>query len=206
LLARGSDINGPGTSSSSRNPNKLVPTRVCDACTLELPAENLFLQHQRPLLLQGEVFKKAGGFMSSFSTKLSRLSLTADEFSLFVQTGKDHSSFSDGTDQRMTLAFGEIEDIRITKLTRLEILQTDGKVMSLEADTAATACGWEVALKAAASRAKQGSLKNRIELERRQRVESNRRGEEEEKKREYMTQKREVARQEREALRSKYKR
>jgi len=208
LLARG-DTNGPGSSSSSsssKDPNKLVPTRVCDACTLELPAENHFLQFQRPLLLQGEVFKKAGGFLASFSTKLARLSLTADEFSLFVQTGKDTAAFGNGTDERMTLAFGEVEDVRTTKLTRLEILQTDGKVMALDADTAATARSWEAALKVAASRAKLGSLKNRIELERRQRVEGNRRGEEEEKKREFMAQKREVARQERDAIRSKYKR
>ena len=208
LLARGSDINGPGTSSTGtgRDPNKLVPTRVCDACTLELPAENQFLHTQRPLLLQGEVFKKVGGFLASFSARLSRLSLTADEFSLLVQTGKDSSAFSDGTDQRSTVVLGEVEEVRITKLTRLEIEQTDGEVLALEADTAATVRNWEAALKVAVSRAKQGSLKNRIELERRQRIENNRRGEEQEKKNEYMAQKREVARQERDALRNKYKR
>ena len=183
-----------------------MPTRVCDACTLELPAENQFLHTQRPLLLQGEVFKKVGGFLASFSAKLSRLSLTADEFSLLVQTGKDSSAFSDGTDQRSTVVLGEVEEVRITKLTRLEIEQTDGEVLALEADTAATVRSWEAALKVAVSRAKQGSLKNRIELERRQRIENNRRGEEQEKKNEYMAQKREVARQERDALRNKYKR
>ena len=201
LLARGINIDGPdGPNPIYSDPNKLA--RVCDTCFAEIPEENEFLQLQRPALLQGETFTQRGAFLGFFS-QLSRLSLTTDEFSLLVQTAKDQRAFANGTDQRETLALGEIDDIRTNKLLRLELVFANGKVMELEAASAVVHM-WEAALKVAIRRAKQGSLKNRIELERRKRIEATRRGEEEERKKEAMTQKREAAKQERDAIRKKY--
>jgi len=185
------------------------PVRVCDNCCKEIPDENHFLQVQRPLLLRGALFTKST--MLGMSQALVRMVLTVDGYSLVMDSGKSLADFepgsaSAGSLKRKLVALSELDTCDMgKKLTHLEISMVTGKSYTFEADTSATVQAWISGLKAAAARAKVGSLKTKVELERRQKKESARRNEDNRKKYEEQVAKRHKHQEERTALRDKYR-
>jgi hypothetical protein len=187
---------------------------VCNQCFAEIPEENHYLQVYRPVLLRGEMFTSAGGFLG-LSSLFSRLHLTADGFSIVHEVGKSAADFdgsqlnAEGVNPRLNLsviALGDIENVEMTKLTKFCISLADGAPITLNSDTASTAGVWVEALRAACARAKQGSLKTRVELARRQKKEALRRFADAERRAETQNAKRAEVKAEADKLRQKYKR
>ena len=188
------------------------PVRVCDKCCKDIPDENHFLQVQRPLLLRGALFTKST--MLGMSQALVRMLLSYDGFSLIMDSAHSlaelneaNSSGGPGSNvKRKLVALSELDTCDMgKKLTQLEINMVTGKTYTLEADTSATVQAWLSALKAAAARAKIGSLKTKVELERRQKKEAVRRNEDNRKKYDEQVAKRHKHQEERSALRDKYR-
>jgi hypothetical protein len=159
------------------------------------------------------MFTSAGGFLG-LSSMFSRLHLTADGFSVVQEIGKTTADFegqlnADGVNPRLNLsvvALGDIEKVEITKLNRFCISLADRGPITLNSDTASTAGIWVEALRAACARAKQGSLKTRVELARRQKKEALRRFADAERRAETQNAKRAEVKAEADKLRQKYKR
>jgi hypothetical protein len=194
---------------SPPNSPRPQPVRVCDRCYKEIPDENHFLQVQRNMLLRGELFTKST--MMGMSQSVMRLMLSVDNFSLYLDTGHSLQDFeanssSSNNLKRKQVALSEIDSCHMKKLTRLEIVLLSGKTYNLDADNNSTVQNWLSALKVASQRAKHGSLKTKIELERRQRKEAERRNEENQRKFEKQVEQRHKTKLERDNIRSKYKR
>lgn len=139
--------------------------RVCDNCFQELYQENIFIAQQKPLLMKGENFKKK----TFFSTKVVHIRMTQDEKTL-VYT-------ADNKGEATSLPMDEIVDIKLTSLTAFELLLAEKKVYSFEAGSSGILKTWVEALKVAIERAKQPSLKERVDDHRRQQMEEKKRSE-----------------------------
>jgi hypothetical protein len=200
------DNNNKSDGGGNHSSSALKEVRVCDNCYKEIPIENEFLRFQRPMLLKGEFFKKQN-FLSRSS--IVRLMLSIDSFSLIMDTTKQIEDFepennSGNNIKRKLLPLSALVSVHMKKLTRMEIELSDGKLYAIDADTINTVQNWVSALKVASERARQGSLKNRIELERRQKVEAVRRNDEAAIKHEILAKKRAHTKQERDTMKHKY--
>ena len=161
--------------------------------------------------------EEVGKSLSDFYT------ITNPSHSHFVSMGESAeeciSNTNNNVDNRnlkiTVIALGDIDSISMSgsSLTSITITLVDNHTsgrnsctMNLITDIASTARLWVDGLRIACQRAKQGSLKTRVELSRRQALENLRRYEDAARRNEIMTAKRLIAKQEADTLRAKYKR
>jgi hypothetical protein len=138
--------------------------RVCDRCFQEIPAENLYVGTFKPLLLRGENFKKF--IMMGMSTKIVKLRMSQDETTLLY----DDQSRAEPT----IIPLSEVIKLNMTSLKAFE-LSTDSKSYEFEADSSSVQKQWMEALKVTIERSKEPNLRQKVDNERRLKVEAARR-------------------------------
>jgi hypothetical protein len=125
----------------------------------ELPAENNYIINFRPLLQNGENFKKS--IMMGLSTKVVRLRLMQNETTLVY----DDESRAEPTE----IQLAEIKKLHMTSLKAFEI--TTDKSFCFEADSSNTLKMWIAALNEVIRRAKEPKFREKVDNARRLRAE-----------------------------------
>ncbi len=139
--------------------------RVCRECLEELPVENNYIIQYRPVLQNGENFKKS--IMMGLSTKVVRLRLMQNETTLVY----DDESRAEPTE----IQLAEIKKLSMTSLKAFEII-TD-KSFCFEADSSNTLKLWIAALNEVIRRAKEPKFREKVDNARRLRLEASRKEE-----------------------------
>jgi hypothetical protein len=161
--------------------------RVCQKCYEDLKLENKYLSG-RDFLQEGQGFKKIE--MMGMSSKLVTLKVTPGFKGLSLKAGfeipKKHGRHQDHEEHDLEagrlIHLNQIENVELKGLTNFDIVWRDSngggsvRTWGFEGDTHQTASTWVWYLAEACRRSRTPSLKNAVELERRQREEKDRRG------------------------------
>lgn len=135
-------------------------TRVCEACKTELQTENFYLRIQKPLLVRGENFKRYK--MMGITSYIVKLRLLSDDTNTLVYDG-------DLKPEPEEIPLASINKIVMTNLTTFELV-TPGKSYSFEADSISTLKTWTEALNLAIRLAKEPPIRQRVEDDRRRKI------------------------------------
>jgi hypothetical protein len=146
--------------------------RVCDKCFHELPIENLYISQHKKFLQSGENFKKVS--YMGLSNKIVTLRLMMNEKTLIYNDLKYSETITTSTNTKILLS--DIIRIDTVSLKSFEIV-TVSNTFKFEAENSLTCKAWIDALKIAFQRAKQPSLREKVENDRRLKLEEERRDE-----------------------------
>ena len=189
--------------------------RVCQKCYEDLKLENKYLSG-RDFLQEGQGFKKIE--MMGMSSKLVTLKVTTGFKGLSLKAGfeipQKHGRHQDDEEHDLDagrlIHLNQIEKVELKGLTNFDIVWRDSngagsvRTWGFEGDTHQTASTWVWYLAEACRRSRTPSLKNAVELERRQREEKDRRVDKERERQEAMAAKRAERMAAREGVSRKY--
>lgn len=138
--------------------------KVCEACKSELQTENFYLRIQKPIISRGENFKRYR--MMGMSSYICKLRLVNDETLAYDGDGKPEPEH---------IELASIQKIIMTNLTTFELV-TQAKSYAFEADSITTLKTWTEALNLAVRLAKEPPIRQRVEDDRRRKLELRRKG------------------------------
>jgi len=175
--------------------------RVCLRCFAELPEENRYFLTTLPVLQRGETFVQKGtSLLESFSSSKNIVTIRLE------QDRSTLSSTSEKTREVRHLSVEEIASITLKSLKQFEIVTNEGNKFRFEGDDSTSLKSWVECLRAVIAMKQKPSLKQRIETERREKIEGERREADGIKRQLVFEAKREQRRVERENLTQKYSR